>query len=229
MKKLALILAALSFSAHSVGLFVSPEDLQDSYILNPNWHHTQIQKYIIDKNPSAAGFAEEIATQISEISRCMQIDAAYMLGLIHKESTFKPKAESPTGAAGLTQMTGPAIREIQDQLGERGTEFSRKENQFYLNNKLCQCLGKNKQTDFKNMLSFSDRKIKKKLKEETLYSVFMGAVLLKVYLADERRQAPDASFETLYLRALERYNGDTYKRRYAREVVERVQYFQENY
>jgi|GEM_PF-5869718 len=70
-----------------------------------NKKYTSVAKYIKD-------YSSELARYIKASSECFGLDPYIYTALIEQESLFEISATSHTGAAGLTQFTTPALREI---------------------------------------------------------------------------------------------------------------------
>lgn len=176
---------------------------------------------------------EQIAKMIVEVSSCFQIDSCVMTGLIHQESgDFDPKVRGENGY-GLTQMTGAAIDEVNDQLGKRGTGNATAQAIKYFNSVLDGCVAPKFGMASWEPLWTAAAKQKTSMKMyfviNPLYGVTYGAALLKVYLSHRHVQSgagnlADQSYvKRVYSGALNDYNSvfDSYASsvlRYAAEV-----------
>ncbi|MCO4752976.1 MAG: lytic transglycosylase domain-containing protein [Bacteriovoracaceae bacterium] len=226
----ALIFLASANSFASGGFFVAFDSLSQTFITTKEEVHPgRIQNYIEDQNPNARDYSAMLAENIVEASSCLDLDPIILTALIHKESTFKPDAKSPTGAVGLTQLTSAGIKEIKDQLGYRGLEYTRAENTKYLHLNLQRCMGVQRYKDFLSVMNKDTQYIKRVVQEQTLTSVYMGAILLKVYLAHIKDGNPSEDINSMYQKALELYNGDDNRRAYASRILFYTNNFKLNY
>lgn len=214
----------------STGFFVSNSNFRADYTLYLGTHPSRIQDYIEEANPNSRAYSRELANEVLNVSSCLGVDPVFMTALIHKESTFYPDAVSRTGAVGLTQMTGAAINELKDQLGLRGREHSRYSNSRYLTRTLRQCMGASEFEAFLQALKSSRIGMKRAVKRHRIWAVYSGAAVLKVYLADAMDElGRGADMNLVYQKALEQYNGDTNKERYARAVIALARNFNESF
>lgn len=222
-------MAAHGESPAPTGFFISNNNFKKDYIVYPDTHPGRIRDYIDAKNPNAASYSQELAFDILDVSSCLEIDPVYMTVLIRKESTFYPRAVSPTGAVGLTQMTGVAIQELRDQMGLRGKGHSRASNTRYLKRTLKRCMGTSRFARFIRTLSSSDASIKKEIKDDSLLGLYMGGMILKVYLTNAKDKNRNADKESLYRAALRQYNGDVNRRKYAEAIIHYAREFDTRY
>lgn len=216
--------------------FRLPLDLIESNfrLLDKEAEAIYLAKYIVKANYKIA--KEEsvlIARTISKVSSCLEIDPWLLTGLIQKESSFIRGAVSPTGAAGLTQFTNIAIKEVHDQLGMRGKTGAPEAVIFYFNEQIQKCINSNwvhlwlsigveeNTPEFYPLL-------KEKLKTDVEAAVTYGALLLKVYLAFVKSknltENVDMELGEMYFHALQIYNGEEGEARvrYARNVFKNV-------
>lgn len=216
---LVCFITTLTLSHADDGLWPKNTSIRSNYEYHLQVSELDIQKHIKESNNKLS--QETIishAKNIIEAASCYQIDSLYLAGLIKKESTFKVKAKSSTGAAGLTQMTGSGLQEIKDQIGLRGSEYARKSNIQYFTSTTKKCLG-NEWEQFNETLSLKSKSsIKSKLISNSKFSIYAGAVLLKVYLSSAQDNCPSCTIPQLYSKALEQYNGDTNKVQYAKKI-----------
>lgn len=201
------------------GMWPSNESVEDNYQYYGQTTQSDIEGFIKTSNKNLGSTTiSSIAESIITAASCYEIDPVYLAGLIRKESTFKTKARSKTGAAGLTQMTGVGIKELRDQLGYRGNSYARKTNIAYFKITTEKCLGDDWQT-FKTLFyTKSNTEVKKAFYNNSKFSIFAGAILLKVYLANATKSCDMCSIPGTYRMALEQYNGDTHKVKYALKI-----------
>lgn len=212
----------------AAGFFVSNRSFETDFTLHRDIHPVRIQDYIESANPSSWEYAQELSEEILHVSSCLGVDAVFMTALIHKESTFYPTAASRTGAAGLTQLTGAALNEFKDQLGLRGKGRARTSNTRHLKRTLSQCMGADEYEKFLwTVASSSNSAIKSKVKKKRIWGLYIGASVLKVYLAEAQDNLGYADLKTIYAEALEQYNGDVHKARYAKLVAMYAKEFNE--
>lgn len=178
----------------------------------------------------------EISTEILRSANCFQIDPWILTSLIQKESSFKKTATSPTNAAGLTQFTTFGFKEVNDQLGFRGTEAASLVAILYFNSQLTSCIDSNwfhlwtrlavpeNHPDFYNLA-------KEEIKNDIQLAVVYGAILLKTYLGhiDQKRIKENIPMEMseIYFQALQMYNGEEGNAKiiYAKNVFKNLQGF----
>jgi hypothetical protein len=216
---LTFILPNLAQSESVQGMWPTNDSVIDSYLYYNQVTSSDIQGFIKESNYRLkAPQISLIAKNIIEAASCYEIDPVYLAGLIKKESMFKHKAKSSTGAAGLTQMTRSGINEIKDQLGVRGKKYARKSNTDYFESTTKKCLG-NDWTSFKDTFytqTYSN--VKMVFYKNVKFSIYAGAMLLKVYLANATKSCKDCDLKAIYRLALEQYNGDTHKVIYASKI-----------
>lgn len=143
-----------------------------------------------------------------------------MLGKVHAESTFYIDAVSSSGAAGLSQMTGVAIQEVRDQLGIRWNSYARASVIKELTTNLKACLGTVEYDVF--FILHKDKTInhiKEIYKSNIKYSIFAGAIVLKVFMA--KNYSANRSLRENYRLALEDYNGESTKAQYADNIIQK--------
>lgn len=201
------------------GMWPANENVNTSYLYYSQVSDSDIKKIILKSNKAITEqISKTYAFQIISASSCYEIDPVYLTALIKKESRFALKAKSKTGAAGLTQMTGSGIKELRDQLGVRGNKYARKSNISFFISTTQKCLG-NDWTEFKNLFyTKTNTQIKSSFYNNSKFSIFAGAMLLKVYLANASGNCSSCSIPELYTKALEQYNGDTHKKSYAQKI-----------
>ncbi len=223
---------------------------------NFNYNHVQIDEYLFNKyvlnrfkifikddtsdylaifsNSDLEKLAKEVSYLTFSIARDFKLDPFALLGLIEKESFYKPSAISPTGAVGLTQMTYWGIAEVMHQLGivkDQADEKAIKVFRNYYKKVNYNLSNKYKLPDLNVFLQFDsstwsdkDKGIKKMLLEQPALSIFFGAVFLKALVAKECQSLECLSnfissrsgdldgnvlSKSVYEKALIFYNGDT--------------------
>lgn len=180
--------------------------------------------------------AEDIAYYILKASICFQIDPWLLTALIQKESSFMKDAVSPTGAAGLTQFTTAGLKEVNDQLGFRGTQEAEKTAIEYFNGQLLECMDP-VWIDMWTKVGLPEEdpkfyvEIKEVLKKEIPSALSYGAILLKTYVAyidgKAARSETPMSLSEIYFQALQIYNGEEgeAKVNYAKAVFKNLDAF----
>lgn len=189
----------------------------------------------------------ELSAELINSSYCFGTDPFIIASKIRQESKFDTRAVSNTGAIGLTQMTEIGLEEILDQLGHRGEKFAEPEVADFVRNALSCYLGKLKPTVFQNFPKISTYTTKsgridytpetiKNLKKWFSYSksytdnekklmvkkqIFLGQILLKVYLTYSYALTKNKNMNSIYNSALKMFNGDRIKVRYAKEVIKK--------
>lgn len=190
----------------------------------------------------------ELALEIIKSSYCFGTDPFMVASKIRQESRFDMSAVSDTGAVGLTQMTYSGIAEILDQLGHRGHRYAYVENRDFIINAI-ECYVRKPLSyvlsDFPQVGTYSN----KKDKNEIYYSpesmralrswilppktalktsnkkaiiqrqLFMGQILLKIYLAYSQKVSSRRSTLQVYGSALRMFNGDDIQVSYAKEII----------
>jgi len=148
-----------------------------------------------------------------DMALCFGVDPLVFVSLVWQESSFKPSAVSYTGAVGLTQMTEPALKEISDHLvltSHRRMTLLRR----HVRDCAADLLSDIPAADSQSSLSHW----KWSLVDFPDHSLMLGAVLLKLYLAEGAENGVEN-----YRVALERYNGEpTVKAWFADQVLSRV-------
>lgn len=175
----------------------------------------------------------ELAEKIATVAACFGLDPYVYAGLVHTESRYRADARSPTGAAGLTQMTKWGLLEVADQIGfgdsRRATETAR----LYFNAAIDQCIEVHllagaewtppwDRAEVARHKPYSPRWYR--AQKDVLYrdpdsALIYGAVLLKTHLAVIRKSWRRSSTERVYREALRRYNGDEAMRHIYHETV----------
>jgi hypothetical protein len=154
----------------------------------------------------------ELAERIVIVSECFDLETALLTGLVRQESAFQRGAVSATGASGLTQFTTIAVRESNDQLGERGAAQARATTIHYFTGRLDECvaprLGLARWAPLWERVPGDLRTMRNHFRESADDALVYGAVLLKTLLSVARTVQPTAETSDLYVKALERYNGD---------------------
>lgn len=148
------LVSAVSF-AESEGVFLSQyvdeEIILDSSrpSIEPSIAAPIIESYINEVNPDRETkhpndmSTKDLAKRIAGVSYCFHIDPFVYTALIHKESRYTQRAKSPTRASGFTQFTTVAMKEVNDQLGLRGSKYAQPAAISYFNELLTDdCLAK---------------------------------------------------------------------------------------
>lgn len=195
---------------------------------------SQIATYIKKMAPSRSQTLisnKMLAREILHNSACFNIDPYIFTGLIHTESTFNNSATSPTGAVGFTQFTNIGLREVHDQLGERGKTGAIASTIEFWKTLFNDCVDPEWMPLWKrtNHLPEEERKAyqKKILKTDPVLSLAYGTLLLKLYWGRQSQlweERSDVTAEDVFLRALARYNGEPNGRAeiYAKKILDRA-------
>jgi len=206
---LAPVVRAGEYSANGVfsSTYVDQEWILDSSkpFIEPSVAAPLIETYIHDINPNRDANApndistKDLAKRIAGVSYCFHIDPFVFTSLIRQESiTYNQRADSPTGARGLTQFTTIAVEEVDDQLGIRGNHYARSTAINYFNGVIADdCLEKNGEfkstgSNYKPLWELDPAsssikgssaqafKMAKMLVSYPEYALIYGAILLKV-------------------------------------------------
>lgn len=180
-----------------------------------------IQRAIGEANPHQVGLTADsptvLAREILKSARCYGVDPVVMTALIWRESNFKPQARSERGAAGLTQMTAPGIREVLDRLSPDSPRRL-----GYLRRLVSRCHpGVMVRVEPGEVPAERIAIWKESLKEHHAEAILFGVLLLKINLAASRPRVSfgDSALEQVE-EALARYNGDpAIKERFAKDVL----------
>lgn len=221
---------SLSVLADKKGYWVKPNSLAINYSLyrlKPT--EEQINNHIKKVNPMLSSDERvELASNIIRITKCFGIDPWVFTGLVDKESSFRAKVVSPTGAAGLTQFTSIALKEVNDQLGLRGREGAHYKNIQYLNDKVKYCVNEGWVELWDRVSVESDHpdfyvQLKEELKNDIEASIVYGSILLKIYLSriNDREGDKNLKKSSIYFEALKIYNGEEGDNKiiYAKDVM----------
>ncbi|MBL7544862.1 MAG: hypothetical protein JNL11_13675 [Bdellovibrionaceae bacterium] len=196
---------------------------------------------------SLNGISEaELALEISKSSYCFGTDPFIITSKIRQESRFDMASVSATGAIGLTQLTTPGLKEILDQMGNRGERYAFIENREYIVAAIECYLGQSSPGTILNLPKISTfetkgggreytietiRNLKKwilpsrqhsKITNKKVYiqrQIFLGQALLKIYLAYSKRLLPKQTTAKHYDSALRMFNGDNIRVKYAKDVI----------
>lgn len=190
---------------------------------------------------------KELATEIVKASYCFGTDPFLVTSKIRQESRFDMMAVSSTGAVGLTQLTMPGIKEILDQMGHRGEKYAYLNNRQFIEAAIT-CYSQNSMKvtlrDFPQIQTYKSKTNGIEYSGETLRllkawilpsrktpvqdydklthvqrQIFMGQILLKIYLAYSKKARPDNPMLNHYNSALKMFNGDDIRVQYAKEVI----------
>lgn len=172
-----------------------------------------------------------LAEKITRLSFCFGTDPYGLAAQIKKESTFERSRISGTGAVGFTQMTGIAIDEVHDQLGNRGIDGAIMENVPYLRTAAACYLGAGRR--FVPMFESGVipkgktvnnngvylKKSKTYLRTHVDSDLIYGQITLKVHLARAKKKG--LAGRQAYIDAFKAYNGEPRGRagKYATEVM----------
>lgn len=212
--------------------FRLPEELiSDSYFLmNKPLTENVLFKYITTVNINLSpSDAHELAHTLLSVANCFQIDPWILTGLVQQESWFNKDAVSKTGASGLTQFTNIGIKEVHDQLGQRGIIGAPESSINYFNSVLYECVNQNWVQLWEKVDVSPDHpeyylKLKGMLKLDIVASLVYGAILLKTFVTYEQlkniKQEKNLQTSEIYFYALQRYNGEPgdAKIRYAKKI-----------
>ncbi len=172
-----------------------------------------------------------LAEKITRLGFCFGTDPYGIAAQIKKESTFERQRVSGTGAVGFTQMTGIAIDEVNDQLGNRGVNGTIVENIPYLREAANCYLG----TGMRFVPMFESgvipkgktvngvaallKRSKSYLRSHVDSDLIYGQITLKVHLARAKKKG--LAGRQAYIDAFKAYNGEPRGRagKYATEVM----------
>lgn len=187
-----------------------------------------------------------LASEITTASFCFGTDPFIVASKIRLESRFDMTAISSTGAIGLTQLTTVGLKEILDQLGHRGASYAILENDAFIKKAIECYAGQSLNKVFFDFPKIGTAKTKDR---EIVYSsemikqlkawilppkrlltrdnkktfiqrqLFMGQILLKIYLAYSKQVMPKATTLKHYETALKMFNGDVKQVKYAKNVI----------
>ncbi|MEZ4743755.1 MAG: peptidoglycan-binding protein [Bdellovibrionota bacterium] len=204
------------------GYFVKESNVNQNMTINSSINANMLSAYIQQQSKSSASSSKTLAQKIISVSDCFGIDPFIYAGLIDTESNFKISAVSPTGAVGLTQFTSSGIREVNDQLGARGTRHARKEVTNYFDKIIASCVPTTlKSNSAMHLWKYyrSINEIKSVLRNDSNRALVYGAVMLKTLLA--YTYSSNRQMNSIYIHALRLYNGEPGVRssRYADKVM----------
>jgi hypothetical protein len=198
---------------------------------------------------STNGISErELATEITNASFCFGTDPFIVTSKIRQESRFDMLSVSNTGAIGLTQLTTIGLEEILDQMGHRGERYAYIENKKFLDAAVkCFVQTASDKTFLgfpeikttptkKDGIAYTEETIKelkawvlprgtqsettpKQRKILIQRQLFLGQILLKIYLAYSKKLLKNGSMIRQYEAALRMFNGDDIRVKYAKEVL----------
>lgn len=207
-------------------VFVRNQDLRENMPAElPNDFQqvvTEIEEYIAEEASSSTeeknGFTHhQLAEKIVRASFCFGTDAKMVAAKIRMESVFAKKAVSPTGAVGLSQLTGIALQEVNDQLGNRGNDHAPADNAVFFKKSIKCFLGQELKYPWtiglarpnKAMSKDEIKDVKKWIQQDIDRDLIYGQTLLKLYLAVTKDDSTSKSDN--YADAFVRYNGDNAK------------------
>lgn len=179
----------------------------------------QVSKAIDQANPRHDGLsvaqAHSLSHELVKVAGCYGVDPAVFTSLIWRESNFRPRAVSETGASGLTQMTRQGIQEVLERLnpisnrrlGYLRTLAKKCNPEFF--ERVPVVISADTLAAWKNSVSHSNTD-----------ALVMGALLLKINLASVGPRTEKLNRVTIYQAALEKYNGDPkIKVQFAQDVL----------
>lgn len=190
---------------------------------------TRAQLTAIISRYRSADDAARLAGKVLVLSDCFGIDSLVYAGLITRESGWRQGAVSPTGASGLTQFTGPGIREVSAQLGIPSAR-ARPETVGWFRDQLEQCVQPRLKMAWTHLWkrALTLRQQKKLFRGDENLALVYGAVLLKTYVTVERNQHPRSRGTWLMRRALARYNGERQPRLFNGRLVKGREAYQQS-
>jgi hypothetical protein len=189
---------------------------------------------------------KQLATEIVKASYCFGTDPFVVTSKIRQESRFDMTSISNTGAIGLTQLTTPGLEEILDQLGHRGAKYAYLDNVEFLSSAVaCYSRKSLEETlvDFPEIKTVNGKSGSIHYTSETIKAlkawilpnkkqlatskklvyiqrqVFLGQILLKIYLAYSKKVKTNQPGIKHYESALRMFNGDDIRVKYAKEVI----------
>jgi hypothetical protein len=149
---------------------------------------------------------EELVDDILTAAHDFQICPLVLTALIRKESSFNRRAQSPTGAVGLMQLTTSGIAEVHHQLGVQGA--ARQETVEYWQRLIPDLYSYLTGKTWSNLSTLTPLARKEALLTDGPKNLLYGAMLLKTLLAWKGEEDPTRTLEEVYSLALERYNGE---------------------
>lgn len=187
----------------------------------------------------------EMSHEIALATFCFGTDPFVTASKIKQESRFDMEQVSNENAFGLTQFTIIGIKEVLDQLGHRGAAHSYLESLEPFKKSL-QCFSEGQTKDIFD--GFPEIKTVMKSKKEKVYTkqsvdgvvnwlkvkksstpeerkiiakrqILFGQLLLKTYLGYSYQIRKKATMARIYDYALQMYNGDKIKVRYAKQIM----------
>lgn len=197
-----------------------------------------VNKFIVAQEKARGSSTEKqngignwaLAVRITRLAFCFSTDPRGIAAQIQVESSFDRTQVSPTGAVGFTQMTGIAIDEVNDQLGNRDALGAREENYPYLYAAIrCYLGGRDLAPMFadgtipRGKLVAKDAKLrdaaKKWLRASVDRDLIYGQITLKTLLAYASSRGLRG--EAAYVEAFRRYNSEPggAARQYSKDIV----------
>lgn len=166
----------------------------------------------------------ELARKILIVSEEFGLDPFIFTSMIRKESTFQRRAVSPTGAAGLTQMTVPGIKEVNRQLGVPGPRYLFSDIDLFVVSLRQGCIAQRLgYGEWKPLYARTRHypEMKRALMADPDTSLIYGAVLLRTLVFSLTTEVPGSALSLRYRWALKRYNGDELEKdNYQRTVMQ---------
>jgi hypothetical protein len=190
----------------------------------------------------------DLAVEITKASYCFGTDPFIVTSKIRQESRFDMLSVSHTGAIGLTQLTAVGLKEVLDQMGHRGAKYAFMDNKEFLASAI-KCYVQTEAVEtFKNFPEIKTTPVRnggleytgetiRNLKEWVLprknqsqvgskerriiiqRQLFMGQILLKIYLAYSKNVLRHETMTRQYEAGLRMFNGDTIRVKYAKDIL----------
>lgn len=198
---------------------------------------------------SINGISErELAAEITKASYCFGTDPFVVTSKIRQESRFDMTSVSNTGAIGLTQLTAVGLKEVLDQMGHRGAKYAFMDNKEFLDAAVKCYVQTTEVETFKGFpeikttlvrkggLEYTGETIKnlkawvlprknqsqasvKERKTIIQRQLFLGQILLKIYLAYSKKVLKNGTIARQYEAGLRMFNGDDIRVQYAKDVI----------
>lgn len=198
---------------------------------------------------STNGISEgELAEEITKASYCFGTDPFVVTSKIRQESRFDMSSVSNTGAIGLTQLTAVGLKEVLDQMGHRGAKYAFMDNKEFLEAAVKCYIHTTEVETFNGFPEIKTTPVKKggieytgetikNLKDWVLprknlsqasakerktiiqRQLFLGQILLKIYLAYSKKILKNETIARQYEVGLRMFNGDDIRVKYAKDVI----------
>ncbi|NUM57254.1 MAG: hypothetical protein HUU56_01405 [Bdellovibrionaceae bacterium] len=239
------------FSPNNSALLNEMTDKLEKYVLNEKngklsqCTNNQCSNQFLQLN----GVTErEMANEVIVSSFCFGTDPFIEASKVRQESKFDIRSVSPTGAIGLTQITGIGLKEILDQFGHRGAKYSSLELKNFIFEAIDCYTGEQKDkvmanfpaintfvsgqrrsleytadtiANLKRWISVKPNQTTEERAILVKRQLILGQTLLKIYLAFSYGTSTNKQTFFVYERALRMFNGDRIKVKYAKEVLKK--------